>query len=98
MPVQILLIKTYEYKFYPPAYSITEHNTMEFSTYDKDNDRFTCNCAAERGGGDWWNSCGVTNMNGLYGGKGDSGLEFMFWHGFALNKMALKSMRLMFRQ
>ena len=84
---------------------------MNFTTFDNDNDKFfiktpngntEMNCAVEfgGGGGNWWNRCGKQNMNGKYGGKNNSGLEYMYWRNFDNNneEMALKSMTLMFRQ
>ena len=75
---------------------------MEFSTFDNDNDKWSdVNCAAFHGGANWWGiNCGFNNINGKYGGNGDSGGEFMFWTGFWNNDKvkSLKSMTLMFRQ
>ena len=41
---------------------------MKFSTFDKDQDRYSGNCAAvQGGGGGWWfNSCVYSNLNGRY--------------------------------
>ena len=76
------------------------HNGLGFSTFDNDNDECGCNCAAlyHGGGGNWWGSCGRQNINGKYGGDGDSGDEFMFWFGFDNSEMLLETMTLMFRQ
>ena len=43
------------------------HNGMNFSTYDRDNDRWGYNCASSSGGGWWYNDCNRFNLNGLYG-------------------------------
>jgi len=40
-------------------------NLRPFSTYDKDNDRSSLNCASMLKGGWWWKSCG-RGLNGLY--------------------------------
>ena len=72
---------------------------MEFSTSDNDNDEWSAvNCALRNSGANWWKSCGDNNINGNYGGKGDSDWEFMRWYYFDNNDMALKTMTLMFRQ
>ncbi|XP_037079124.1 uncharacterized protein LOC119100116 [Pollicipes pollicipes] len=40
-------------------------NLNPFSTYDRDNDRSSLNCASMLKGGWWWRSCG-RGLNGLY--------------------------------
>ena len=72
---------------------------MEFTTSDNDHDEWIdVNCAVRNSGANWWGDCGMNNMNGKYGGNGDSGHEFMRWWYFDYNSMALKTMTLMFRQ
>lgn len=45
----------------------TDHNTMSFSTWDKDNDlHSTVNCAHKYGGGWWFKNCLDSNLNGIY--------------------------------
>merc|ERR1719427_1947696 len=72
--------------------SLIESNGREFSTFDKDNDAWSRNCAADYhgGGANWWNRCGDNNINGRYGGNGGIGncAEFMCWWHFGNNKMA----------
>jgi len=42
-----------------------DHGGRKFSTYDRDNDPWLAgNCAAEIGGGFWYRSCGVCQLNG----------------------------------
>ena len=75
------------------------HNGMQFSTSDNDHDAdSTRNCAAIYSGGNWWRSCSRQNMNGKYGGKTDSSTKFMVWYYFNYDRIALKSMTLMFQQ
>ena len=38
-------------------FGIFNHNGMKFTTQDQDNDPATGNCAPDRGGGWWYNSC-----------------------------------------
>lgn len=42
------------------------HNNKLFSTYDKDNDLYTGNCANSFSGGWWFGSCYEASMNGEY--------------------------------
>ncbi|XP_041728102.1 fibrinogen gamma chain [Coregonus clupeaformis] len=61
----------------------TSHNGMQFSTSDKDNDKFQGNCAMQDGSGWWMNRCHAAHLNGKYyqGGKytekdaGESGYD-----------------------
>ena len=41
---------------------------MMFSTYDRDNDDWSDNCAVSRGGGFWYNSCVYCGVNVVRGG------------------------------
>jgi len=54
---------------------------MMFTTYDRDNDRWDYspdkrNCAVAYGGGFWYNSCTLANVNGVRG----SGAASFRWH------------------
>ncbi|XP_052106734.1 angiopoietin-related protein 2-like isoform X2 [Mytilus californianus] len=55
--------------------SMTYHNNMLFSTYDRDNDRYYLNCAAHyRLKGAWWyKSCLMSSLNGKYSNRSYSG-------------------------
>uniref|UniRef100_A0A8C6WU24 Fibrinogen beta chain n=1 Tax=Neogobius melanostomus TaxID=47308 RepID=A0A8C6WU24_9GOBI len=77
--------------------TMTIHNGMMFSTYDRDNDNWnpgdpSKQCAREDGGGWWYNRCHSANPNGRYymGGaysRGmtrhgtDDGVVWMNWKG-----------------
>ena len=52
---------------------------MEFTTSDNDNDAWSGgSCADYMGAANWWEDCGHNNINGRYGGNGDSGIKFMY--------------------
>jgi len=51
------------------------HDGMMFSTYDRDNDQWSSNCAADIGGGFWYKSCSRARVN--YGrGRG----RYFYWY------------------
>jgi len=51
------------------------HNGMQFSTPDRDNDRWRSgNCAASCSGAWWFNSCQYVNFNGIWGRNDYKGL------------------------
>uniref|UniRef100_A0A3Q3LGN0 Fibrinogen beta chain n=1 Tax=Mastacembelus armatus TaxID=205130 RepID=A0A3Q3LGN0_9TELE len=77
--------------------TMTIHNGMMFSTYDRDNDKWipgdpSKQCSREDGGGWWYNRCHSANPNGRYyiGGAytrqmakhgTDDGIVWMNWKG-----------------
>jgi len=77
--------------------TMTIHNGMMFSTYDRDNDNWipgdpSKQCAKEDGGGWWYNRCHSANPNGRYYMGGaytrsmakhgtDDGVVWMNWKG-----------------
>ncbi|BFZ03924.1 hypothetical protein BsWGS_06963 [Bradybaena similaris] len=60
--------------------SFSQHNTMYFSTSDADNDNTTGNCAYSYDGAWWFNSCYNSNLNGIWGYQGNSGVV---WNSIA---------------
>ena len=62
---------------------------MSFSTYDRDNDRASGNCAKAFKGAWWHDNCSTSNLNGLYlPGQDDAGSAG--WSRFANNHVGLK--------
>lgn len=74
-------------------------NGMQFSTLDRDNDRFLMgSCAEENKSGWWFNRCHTANLNGQYYKKGtytglsDNGIVWSTWRGlwYSLKYTAMK--------
>ncbi|TRY68201.1 hypothetical protein DNTS_025757 [Danionella cerebrum] len=81
----------------------TSHNGMQFSTPDKDNDKFQEHCAQQEGSGWWMNRCHAAHLNGKYyqGGKYtekdteygyDNGIIWATWHSrwYSLKETTMK--------
>ncbi|XP_074485680.1 fibrinogen gamma chain [Sebastes fasciatus] len=82
----------------------TSHNGMQFSTFDKDNDKFDGNCAQQDGSGWWMNRCHAAHLNGKYyqggvysakdaGDAGfDNGITWVTWHDrwYSLKETTMK--------
>ena len=66
----------------PPAAAgngLGYHNGMQFSTRDRDNDRWGSHCATLHQGAWWYNSCAFSNLNGKYLRDDCNGV---WWSGF----------------
>ncbi|XP_076848419.1 fibrinogen gamma chain [Brachyhypopomus gauderio] len=82
----------------------TSHNGVQFSTADRDNDRYQGNCAKQDGSGWWMNRCHAGHLNGKYyrGGKYtakdagldgfDNGIIWATWHNrwYSLKQTTMK--------
>ncbi|KAI4890780.1 hypothetical protein NFI96_012790 [Prochilodus magdalenae] len=79
--------------------SLTYHNGQKFSTYDKDQDSSTTNCARTYLGAFWYSNCHYANPNGIYLGGDDKtffaiGNVWYHWKGF---ESGLKSITMKIR-
>ena len=71
------------------------HNNMSFSTKDRDNDRWSSNCAVQHTGAWWYNSCQQSNLNGqCLGDKSDN--RGAVWYHFR-GILSLKSTEMKLR-
>ena len=77
--------------------SLTYHDNMAFSTYDRDHDNATYNCAEFRGG--WWfNACLQSNLNGRHYHERTHHVSEIYWFGWkdqstAITKTEMKMRR-----
>ena len=78
--------------------SLSNHNGMQFSTKDRDNDQSSGHCATAHRGAWWYKNCDTSNLNGLYR-SGLSGHQGIVWDTFRNNEYSLKfaQMKLRFR-
>ncbi|KAM6939470.1 microfibril-associated glycoprotein 4-like [Xenentodon cancila] len=77
--------------------SLTNHNSMKFTTLDKDQDNWEKNCARQFLGGFWYNACHMTNPTGMYAPHGAINYEnvHVIWHtwkgwNYSLKTIAMK--------
>ncbi|XP_070846635.1 microfibril-associated glycoprotein 4-like [Chaetodon trifascialis] len=73
------------------------HNGRKFSTFDKDQDVWSNNCARSFLGGFWYGSCHSANPNGVYRWGADKtlyavGVEWKEWkgHDYSLKAISMK--------
>ncbi|KAM4524347.1 microfibril-associated glycoprotein 4-like isoform 1-T1 [Odontesthes bonariensis] len=77
--------------------SLLHHNGMKFSTFDKDQDTWSGNCAKSYLGGWWYVACHQANPNGVYRWGADKtlyavGVEWQRWKGlnYSLKAISMK--------
>ncbi|XP_025102340.1 uncharacterized protein LOC112568963 isoform X2 [Pomacea canaliculata] len=77
--------------------SMENHNNQSFSTFDRDNDKDSANCASLRHGAWWYNACLYSNINGRYkadGASSSDGMKWFYthndWRGFTFSEMKVQ--------
>ncbi|XP_029996620.1 microfibril-associated glycoprotein 4-like [Sphaeramia orbicularis] len=75
--------------------SLSDHNGLSFSTFDKDQDTHSTNCAKTYFGGWWYGECHSVNANGLYlwgSSTYGMGINWRSWKGYeySLKAIAIK--------
>ncbi|NP_001315274.1 microfibril-associated glycoprotein 4 isoform X1 [Danio rerio] len=79
--------------------SLSGHNGVKFSTFDKDQDTYDKNCAKEFLGAFWYGSCHTTNPNAVYLWGEDAthhaiGVCWYTWKGTHTVSMKIISMKI----
>ena len=69
--------------------SLTYHNHLAFTTKDRDNDKWSGNCAVTFRGAWWYYGCGYSWLNGPYLGNRIYGGQGIRWYHFR-NDLSLK--------
>ncbi|XP_060593468.1 angiopoietin-related protein 7-like [Ruditapes philippinarum] len=77
--------------------SLDFHNGMMFSTFDRDNDKNSDNCALGRHGAWWYNSCYHSNLNGKYYNTSRPELDAIRWRIQKFTLMTAKTVEMKFR-
>ncbi|XP_062605202.1 ficolin-1-like [Saccostrea cucullata] len=75
--------------------SLDEHNGMQFSTYDQDNDIVFYKCAVTYHGAWWYKDCYNANLNGLYSPSPNKSGHFPIWKTWVIE--ALRKTMMMIR-
>ena len=76
---------------------MAEHNGKKFSTFDKDQDTYSSNCAKTYLGGWWYGECHSVNPNGQYlWGNSIYGLGIN-WSSFKGYEYSLKAIEMKIR-
>jgi ficolin len=70
--------------------ALEDHNGKMFSTFDRNNDEDTRNCAVQFHGAWWYKACFHSNLNGQYSEKSNKGIRWHHWKISSLKKVEMK--------
>ncbi|XP_061183027.1 microfibril-associated glycoprotein 4-like [Saccostrea echinata] len=73
------------------------NNGRLFTTKDSDNDSYGGNCASDRKGAWWYNSCSYANLSAAYHNSAVKGWAGVVWSKFGNENVSLKKARMMMR-
>ncbi|XP_071951700.1 fibrinogen-like protein A [Antedon mediterranea] len=76
----------------------SRHNGQQFTTKDRDNDKYGGNCAESFKGAWWYESCYDSNLNGLYLTPGTYDYRGINWRYFHNNYNSLKKAMMMVKR
>lgn len=77
--------------------SLTYHNLQKFSTYDRDQDVISTNCASRYRGAFWYKSCYWANLNGKYSGNVGVDEQSLNWYHWKVAHQSIKFSQMKFR-
>ena len=77
--------------------SLVYHNNMAFTTKDRDNDKWSDNCAVSHTGAWWYKSCHSSNLNGKYLINTDDSKGLSWYHFHGGNYRSMKSSKMYLR-
>ena len=70
--------------------ALSPHNHQQFTTKDRDNDKWPENCAERFHGAFWYNSCHNANLNGKYMMSETINKTGVVWHSWKDSHYSLK--------
>nr|XP_026692921.1 microfibril-associated glycoprotein 4-like isoform X3 [Ciona intestinalis] len=77
--------------------SLRLHNGSRFTTFDRDHDEWSGNCAVDYHGAWWYRGCYHSNLNGEYLNCQTDSYRAASWHQFRGHRYSLKFIEMKFR-
>ena len=85
------ILSSFNISFLFSGDSFLYQNSMDFSTFDKDNDMKESSSCAQMCTAAWWyNACRHSNLNGVYGSNTIGGIIWSSWKGHSYSLSASK--------